>query len=127
MANLLAVALGGAAGALVRYAVGVLSRRWLGGLFAYGTLVVNVVGCFLLGLLWAWSMAAAGRWSPTLQAGLGVGFLGALTTFSTFGLETYVFYAEGRFQAAAVNVGANVILGMLAVALGVTLGQRLTA
>lgn len=127
MGNILAVALGGAAGALVRYAVGVSSRRWLGAYFAYGTLAVNVAGCFLLGLLWAWSMAAVTRWTPTLQTGIGVGFLGALTTFSTFGLETYVFFSEGRYGAAAMNVALNVILGMLAVVLGVTLGHRLAA
>lgn len=99
----LLVAVGGAAGALLRWGVG----RWLSGSrFPWATLIVNVVGSLLLGVV----VAATDGWPQTL---LGTGVAGALTTYSTFALETLLLAGEGRRSAAVLNVAAS-----LAVAIG---------
>ena len=92
------IGIAGAAGALARYAIGVA----LGGrLYPYGTLAINVIGSFLLGLLLGGP--GASRWSETTTLALGVGFLGAFTTFSTFTNETMDLLRDGR-PTAGVRV-----------------------
>lgn len=124
MREIALIATFGAAGALARYGTNVLAARLLGTGFAYGTLAVNLVGCFLLGLL----MPLANENVPNhleWRAALGVGFLGALTTFSTFSFETFAFIEKQRYDLAALNIGANLIVGLLCVAGGVALGRAL--
>jgi CrcB protein len=116
----------GAVGAVARYGIGVLATRLLGGGFAYGTLAVNLVGCFLLGVV----VAVFNQQVPThnaWRAALGIGFLGALTTFSTFGVETFAFLEKQRYMAAALNVGGNLIVGLLCVWAGVALGRMIAS
>ncbi|MDC0934927.1 fluoride efflux transporter CrcB [Pirellulales bacterium] len=127
MWNILAIAVGGACGAVCRYGVSVACRSWFGPHFAFGTLAVNVIGCFLLGVLAPLGDEWTTRFSPTLHAALTVGFLGALTTFSTFGLETYQFVEDARHHVAAYNVALNVAAGIAAVAGGLVLGRHLAA
>ncbi len=125
MREIVLVATFGAAGAVARYGTNVLAARLLGQGFAYGTLAVNLVGCFLLGLV----VAVFKEQIPNHQAwraALGVGFLGALTTFSTFGVETFAFLEKQRYLLAATNVSANLFIGLLCVWAGVTLGRMLT-
>lgn len=121
--DLLAIAVGGGLGAVCRFSVGLWAHQLLGPHFPYGTLAVNVVGCFLLGLL-----AHAGSASAILPESLGlparVGFLGALTTFSTFGYETLRLVETSQWWLALGNVLANLLLGLLAVWVG-TLAARL--
>lgn len=109
--TLLLVLVGGAIGAPVRF----LADRWvttrLPGPFPWGTLAVNVVGSFVLGLL----AASAPQWLLALG---GVGFCGALTTFSTFSFETVRLAEEGRWGAATLNVAAGVVLSAVALCLG---------
>lgn len=125
--NLLAIALGGALGAVSRHGVNVLCRAWLGANFAYGTLFVNVLGCFLLGLLFplGTTTTAEGvqRWSPAVHSALTVGFLGALTTFSTFGFETVSHMRDAEHHLAVTNVALNLVLGVAAVIFGLWLGR----
>jgi CrcB protein len=111
-----AIALGGAAGAVARYGVGVASVRLLGDRFAWGTLAVNVVGCFLIGVLMheAWSHHRASHWHD----GLTVGVLGGLTTYSAFGYQTVRHLETGDPLLAVANVGLNLALGLGGVALG---------
>ena len=113
--TLLLVLAGGAVGAPVRYLV----DRWLtarvAGPFPWGTFVVNVAGSFVLGLL----AAAAPPWLLTLG---GVGFCGALTTFSTFSFETVRLLEEGRLRPALLTVTGSVLLGVAAAAAGWWLG-----
>ena len=113
--TLLLVLAGGAVGAPARYLVDRWLTARLPGRFPWGTLSVNVVGSFLLGLL----AASAPAWLITLG---GVGVCGALTTFSTFSFETVRLLEEGQLRAAAVNVGASVVASVAAVATGWWLG-----
>jgi len=117
--TLLCVASGGALGAVSRYLLSVGAVRLWGEHFPFGTLLVNVLGCFCLGLL----AESVGDWHPAAKPGIGVGFLGALTTFSTFGVETLKHLEKGEFGVALLNVSANLLVGLLAVWLGVTLGR----
>jgi CrcB protein len=123
--NLLGIAVAGAAGALARYGLSGLMHRFLGAGFPWGTLAVNLVGCFLLGLLLEVSRQS-GWVSPVFRTIAGIGFLGAFTTFSTFGVETYRSLESGDWLVAALNVLANVIGGLLLVAVGSSLARFLT-
>ncbi len=119
----LLVALGGSIGSVGRYfAVSALSRYAPG--FPFGTLAVNVVGCFLMGVLGGWTEDRA--LCGALGVGvLGVGVLGGFTTFSAFGGDTLAL-AQSSFRLAALNVAANVGLGLAAVWAGRSLVGLLT-
>ena len=133
MREILLVALGGALGALTRMGVSQLAVRWLGQGFPWGTLLVNVVGCFVIGII---GQSLVSLESVTgkaltvesqslvslLRYGLVVGFLGALTTFSTFGFEVIRDFSQpGRAHLALLNIGGNLGLCLLAVWLGMWL------
>ena len=121
--RLTAIALGGALGAVGRYGAGILCIRLWGERFGYGTLLVNVLGCFVLGLLMHESWIAAERLSPHAHAGLTVGLLGGLTTFSTFGYQTVRHLELGEPGLAIANVGANLVAGLCAAMAGLALGR----
>lgn len=124
MNHLLAIALGGALGALSRYAVSGWTHQWLGTAFPYGTLLANLVGCFFLGL--AVHVALATTWLPeTLGVGVRIGFLGALTTFSTFSYETLRQFEEGQWMLGLTNVTVSVALGLVAVWTGLVVARWL--
>lgn len=115
MITILLVAVGGAVGAPLRYHLDrIVSRRT----FPRGTLLVNVIGCFLLGYL---VQTTSG---PALAL-LGTGFCGALTTYSTFGYETVRLLEERRYGHAAANVAVSVALGFAAALLGIGAGRLL--
>ncbi|MCA9268095.1 MAG: CrcB family protein, partial [Planctomycetales bacterium] len=97
----------------------------LGKEFAYGTLTVNLVGCFLLGCVLRFAVAPTDA-AHVLRVGVGIGFLGAFTTFSTFGVDTLLLLEKQRPLAAAVYVAANVVCGLACVWAGGRLGQMLT-
>ncbi len=122
MRILLAIAIGGALGAVTRSVASDGAKRLLGEDFPWGTLFVNVVGCFLLGLVVEFGFARK-ELSPTLYRGFAVGFLGALTTFSTFGHETFRRLEEGRVTLAFGNIAANMFVGLFAVWVGVLVGK----
>ncbi len=126
MRQILLLALAGALGTLARYGVGRLIKRQFGEGFPYGTLVVNVVGCFLLGLLMQLVLRSEVI-PPEWRVPVTVGFLGAFTTFSTFGYETMRYVTEGAWLPAATNVGANLLVGFLAVWGGLMLGRAVLA
>ena len=117
-AVLLMIGLAGAAGALARFGVGVAASRWLGAGFPWGTLAVNLAGCFLLGMVTQLALLKAGV-SEETRLVVGTGFLGAFTTFSTFGVETFRAMEAAEWGVAATNVGANLVGGLILVWLGV--------
>jgi CrcB protein len=105
----LAIAGGGAAGALARFLVSTGVYRLLGRDFPWGTLAVNVLGSFTMGLLFV-LMLERSLVSAEVRAAILVGFLGSFTTFSTFSLETLTLVEQGEALRALVNVGVSVLL-----------------
>ena len=109
MERLLAIAVGGALGALLRYGVGTGVDRWLGRDFPWGILLVNVSGSVAMGAAYA-LLVERELLNPALRAVLMVGLLGAFTTFSTFSLDTVHLLERGEALRALVNVTAGVLL-----------------
>jgi CrcB protein len=121
----IAVGVGGALGSLARHAVNqVVHRWWLTTSFPVGTLVVNLVGCFVIGLLAG--LLAAERLVVGLywREFVVVGLLGGFTTFSAFGLDTFVLARTPTAVAAIINVFAHVAGGLTALAIGYWLGKQ---
>ena len=120
--NFLAVAVAGALGAVSRYALSGAIARWSGSL-PLGTFGVNMLGCLAIGLLAGWFGT---RWSPdpALRVAVIGGFLGAFTTFSAFGWETWEMARRGDWLPAVAYVLASVVVGVAAVAVGATLASR---
>jgi CrcB protein len=120
----LGMAAAGAAGALARYWISLRLADWLGSGFPWGTLAVNLAGCLILGFLM--ELARVSAWvSPETRMIVGTGFLGALTTFSTFGLETWRALEAGDWRGAGWNVAGNLIGGLALVILGTVLARWL--
>ncbi len=116
LSGVVLVALGAAVGAPLRYVVDRAVQRRTPGAFPWGTLTVNVMGSFVLGVVAAGGSAEAGLL-------VGVGWCGALTTFSTFGYETERLAAAGSELTAALNAVGSVLAGLLAATLGWWLGS----
>ncbi|GLI35576.1 fluoride efflux transporter CrcB [Desulforhabdus amnigena] len=120
--KILLIMLGGSLGATCRYGTSLLAARLFGTRFAWGTLIVNLVGCFLIGF--AFSLADRTRWMGTLPRLFFVtGFLGALTTFSTFALESTNFLRAASHWLTLANFLANNLVGMVLVLLGMWIGR----
>jgi len=111
MKGLLAIAVGGALGALARYGVFVAATHLLGHGFPYGTLIVNVLGSLLLGVL-VEGLALAWTMPESVRLFLVIGVFGAFTTFSTFSLDVAVLYERDRTITAAAYVLASVVLSV---------------
>ena len=113
----LSVGAGGAIGAMARYGVGVLLAARFGASGWIATLAVNMAGCFLMGMLAAY-MASSANIPEPLRGFLAVGFLGGLTTFSTFTLDGYGFWLRGDLVGAAVYIAASILLSLVGFASG---------
>ena len=120
--ELFVVATGGAIGAVARHIASVAWTAVLGDRFPWGTLFVNVLGCFLLGWL-VRSVAISDSISDSSKLFLGTGILGAFTTFSTFGVQTVLLW-EKSMTAAAMNVVCNLLIGVVAVLAGMYLATQ---
>jgi fluoride exporter len=117
--NILALAIAGAFGTLARYGLGLLIAGWLRGFgssFPLGTLVINVLGSFVLS--YVTTLALNGRLSPDVRLAIGTGFCGAFTTFSTFELEAHGLISRGSNLEAGLYVMGNLILGFAVVLVG---------
>lgn len=124
MMQSLAIAGGGAVGALLRFWVSGWVYGWAGRDFPYGTLAVNVVGSLLMGLFYVLMverLAVGAEW----RAVVIVGFLGAFTTFSTFSIETFNLIEDGQLLRAGLNMLLSVVLCVTAAWAGVVLGRQL--
>ncbi|GAB5518732.1 MAG: fluoride efflux transporter CrcB [Rhodothermales bacterium] len=125
MTKLAMIALGGAVGALLRYGVGVWSGQHIGTGFPWGTLIVNLLGAFVIGVLAA--LMQRTLWADWLVGLVMVGLLGAFTTFSTFSLEAVTLFREGATAKAVLYLGVSNIGGIALAAFGFWLGSILTS
>ena len=116
----IAVAIGGSLGAMARFAL----SGWIVRKFPVGTFVVNVVGCFLIGMLIA--IAVKTKWpSPVWQSFLIGGFLGSLTTFSTFAYQTFELTKQESLALGSLNLLGNLIVGLVLVWIGIACGEAI--
>ena len=122
----LLVAAGGAFGAIGRYLVTTGAAAWLGGGFPWGTLIVNVAGSFVLGIVIA---ALSVAWSPPAEMRLFLvtGFLGAFTTFSAFSLDVVAMFERGHHLPGTLYVVASVALSVLGLLAGLRLMRLMLA
>lgn len=121
MNTIIAIAVGGAAGALGRYGIQSLALRLFGAGFPYGTLIVNVAGSFLMGFLAHWFLVRGV--SAEMRSLVLVGCLGALTTFSTFSLDAAALYERSELGGAAAYVILSVVLSIGALFAGLALSR----
>ena len=124
MQKIILIGLAGLIGTLCRYWLSGLVARQYGETFPWGTLVVNVVGCFLAGSLF-YLMEERFLVSPTLRTVILIGLLGGFTTFSSFGLQTFTLLRDGEFALAALNVTLSNLLGLLMLWAGYSLVRAL--
>jgi fluoride exporter len=136
MRELMLVVVGGSLGAVTRYGAGLAAARWLGTGFPWGTLLVNVVGCLAMGMVMSVILNLeshlATAMTPAVKQqlafwhrGVAIGFLGGLTTFSSFGADTIRQLDAGQFTLAAANITANVLLSLAAVWAGMSIVQAI--
>lgn len=124
MLQILAIAGGGALGAVFRFGVSNGIYRLLGRDFPYGTLAVNVIGSLLMGVLFALfveRLAISAEWRSAIL----IGFLGAFTTFSTFSFETISLIQSGALIRAMLNIVVSVVLCLAATWIGLSFGRQL--
>lgn len=123
MLKILLIAAFGAVGALLRYAVSGWALRTSTGAFPVGTLVVNLAGCLVIGVLGA-VFAGPHLIREEYRAAILVGMLGAFTTFSTFGLETFELANNGQYRLAGLNILLSNLGGLAAVWIGYRVTQQ---
>ncbi len=117
MEKLLAIITGGSIGCLSRYYISNWVLQWMGPTFPFGTLTVNLLGCFIIGLI-AGLPEGSNSLSPTIRLFAMTGLLGGLTTFSTYEYESFLLAREGLLWETFINIGGSVILGFIAVWVG---------
>jgi CrcB protein len=117
------IALFGAIGTLSRYAVQIILQSRTALTFPYGTLLVNLSGCFLLGLVGQLMLSRVAI-SPEWRVAIAVGFFGGYTTFSSFGWETAKMMEAGEWARASAYVGASVAAGLLLTVAGIRLANK---
>jgi CrcB protein len=116
-------ALAGSAGTIARYLIQLLAAQLLGKQYPWGTLIVNAVGCFLFGVVWALEQDRELIGDETRVIFL-VGFMGAFTTFSSFAFETVLLAQKPGLSVAALNLIAHNLLGIGAVLSGITVVRQ---
>ena len=122
--TLVLVGVGGFLGAVSRYLVDGWVSNLSGATFPFGTLLINVSGSFVLGVLFALSVERAVI-PPAIRTPVLIGFIGAYTTFSTLTLETWRLVEDGSLAAAFGNLAGSLLLGMVAVVAGLALGRAM--
>ncbi len=119
--DVLLVIAGGALGSLMRYLISYFTHYQTSSPFPYKTLIINVLGCFLIG--WITMRFEHHHLMNGIRLFFIIGFLGAFTTFSTFSLETIALYQAGHIRSAILNIFASTFLGILAVIGGLWAGK----
>jgi CrcB protein len=123
MERLFWICLAGAAGSGARYLIALWAAQRVGSTFPYGTLIVNLSGCFAIAAVMHAAMALA--WPPALRAAITIGFIGGLTTYSSFNYETTSLLEEGAFGAAALNAALTILGAFAAGWLGMLCARQL--
>ena len=123
LVRILLIALFGAIGTLARFGVQGLVQQKMGGAFPYGTLLINLSGCFFLGLIGQFTLNRM-IISPELRMAIAVGFFGGYTTFSSFGWETAKMLEDGEWLRATTYVAASVVFGLILSVAGIRLASR---
>jgi CrcB protein len=123
MQNIFFVFIGGGLGSILRYLLSGAIYRWTNSVFPLGTIAVNTIGCFLIGLMMA-GMGDRFMVSPSLRIFLTIGFLGGFTTFSTFSYETIALLKDGEILFSTINIIGSFV-GCLAAAYAGTLAGKL--
>ena len=124
MLDFLAISLGAIIGANLRYWMSRSAARWLGPVFPYGTLTINVLGSFVLGFFLVWTTERV-MVDPRWRLLVAVGFCGGYTTFSSYAYETMAFFEQGQWALMATNFLANNLLACAAVLAGMALAKVL--
>ena len=122
--SIISIAIGGAAGSLCRYGMSNGIYLLLGRSFPYGTLAVNILGSFILGIVYILMIERA-SFSEELRAGITIGLLGAFTTFSTFSIETINLIESGEILKAGLNILFSVTLCVVGCWLGMNLSRQI--
>lgn len=125
MMQLLLVGIGGCLGSICRYATGLAAQRLITTTLPVATLIVNAVGCLVIGITMG-VIEAKGITDPTVRLFMVVGFLGGFTTFSAFGYETFSLATDGRLAVAIANGITQMTVGLLSVWAGHTLATQLS-
>ena len=123
MERFLWICLAGAAGTGARYLIALWAAQRFGSAFPYGTLIVNLIGCFAIAAVMQMAMTLS--WSPTLRSAITIGFIGGLTTYSSFNYETTRLMEEGAPAAAALNAATTVLGAFVAGWLGMLCARLL--
>jgi CrcB protein len=123
MGRLLWICLAGALGTGARYLVAIWASQRLGSVFPYGTLIVNLAGCFVIAALMEAALVLG--WSATLRGALTIGFVGGLTTYSSFNYDTMRLFEEGAPATALLNVATTLVGGLVAGWLGLAIAREL--
>lgn len=122
--TVMAIALGAVPGALGRYFITEITQTAIGKDFAYyGTFFINVTGCFMIALFYTLNEKRLESFSPEVRLAIATGFCGAYTTFSTYGLETFIQVDQGNGTVALIYWLGSIVFGMLAVQAGILLGN----
>ena len=124
MQKIFYVGIGGFIGSSLRYIISIQSTKLFGTNFPFGTLIVNVLGGFLMGVIMQISTDTT-LISPNQRLILTTGILGGLTTFSTFSLETTVLFSDAQYVLASLNIGLNLFFSLLGLIVGRLLIQKI--
>lgn len=122
MSEIIAIALGGALGALSRFWAVNLTSLWIGDEFPYGILIVNILGSFAIGIVFVFFVERA-ILPIAWRSAVMIGFLGAFTTFSTFSLQALGLLEAGRLMAASVYIVSSLLICIMAVAFGMFIAR----
>ena|SRR6185437_8768364 len=125
MLNTFLIFIGAGLGGVCRYWISTISHSFLGRLFPYGTLIVNVSGCFLMGLLFVLLIERTGGAATQVRSLLLIGFLGGYTTFSSFSIETLNLFENGATFSGFANILLSIMLCLGATWLGIIGGRQL--
>ena len=122
--DILLVGAGGFAGSVARYLVSVLPAAWTTSVFPYATFAVNIIGCFLIGMIAVFTDRAE-LVSPAMRLLLAVGFCGGFTTFSAFSIESVGLIEKGEYVYVCLYITLSVIVGILATVFGMAVARML--